>query len=452
MGLVPEFFVGIRAAVLRTPIIEGVVPLSVYCLAVVSLLFVVLRRPSRRSLLVAVLGAGGGVLVAVGVWWVCIRWLNLFGTGLSRPIYVWFGATLAAMGISAAGLMRRGAALKVTAGISLIASLLAGTLAINAVFGLNRTVGNLFGIVEENALPLPATAPATASPAASALWQSWTPPSDMPQKGRISTVSVPNSASGFAARSAGLYLPPAALVADAPRLPVVLMLMGHPGNPDPTPIAEVLDAYAANHHGLAPIVLVADQVGVAVRDTGCVDSRQDRVRTYLTQDVVPWMRTHLNVLPDPRSWVVAGYSNGGQCAISLATQYPDVFGTSISVSGEEYPGSENPTDTLKRLFDGNAKRYEAAKPLVMMTQGRHDSTTAIFTAAKDDPHYLDVARRFAAGAKQAGMTTYLRELDHGGHVGPALMGGLQASFGIAYPLLQLSEPGTDASPSQSVVR
>lgn len=448
----PDFFAGIRTTLLRVPIIEGPFPVTVYGLALASLLLLLLRRPSRRWLVAALLGAGAGVLVAVAAWWVCVRWLNLFGTGLGHLVYFWLAVSLAGVGVGVAGLWRRGALAKTTAIVAAVASLLAGVLAINAVFGLNRTLGNLLGVVEENALPLPPPASASATPVAGELWQTWTPPPGLPQKGRISTVAVPNTASGFVARSAGLYLPPAALVDNAPRLPVVLMMMGHPGNPDPTSIAEVLDAYAANHAGLSPIVLVADQVGAAVRDTGCVDSRQDRARTYLTQDVVPWMRTHLNVLPDPRSWVVAGYSNGGQCAISLATQHPELFGTSISVSGEEFPGSENPADTLKRLFDGDAQRYEAAKPLVMMAQGRHETTTAIFTAAKDDPHYLDVARRFATGATQAGMATYLRELDRGGHVGPALSGGLQSSFGVAYPLLGLSQPGKDAVPAQNVVR
>ena len=57
---------------------------------------------------------------------------------------------------------------------------------------------------------------------------------------------------GYAPRDAALYLPPAALVADPPRLPLIVFMMGQPGTPDPTSLAAALNAYAASHTGLCP--------------------------------------------------------------------------------------------------------------------------------------------------------------------------------------------------------
>ena len=86
------------------------------------------------------------------------------------------------------------------------------------------------------------------------LYQTWTPPAHMPSVGTIGTPSpaVPNTNSDFPARPAQLYLPPAALVNHPPRLPLVIMMMGQPGDPDASFIGQVLDEYAARNGGLAP--------------------------------------------------------------------------------------------------------------------------------------------------------------------------------------------------------
>jgi len=440
---VTDFFAALWLGFLHVQIIDGIVPVLVYLTAAGSIAATLLWRTTKRWILIAGLSAGAGAVSSVGLWLICVRWLDLFGGGLGVPTYLWLAATLAAVAVGTAALFRKGALRRVAAIFAIISSAAAGTLGINAGFGLNHSIGNLLNIVVEKPLRLPAPSAGPQNPDASAqpLWETWSPPADMPARGRTGTVAIPNDNSRFNARSAGIYLPPAALTAKPPRLPVVLMLMGHPGNPDPMPIAQVLDAYATEHHGLAPIVLVADQVGTEVKDTGCVDSRVGKARTYLTQDVIPWMRSHLNVTRDARLWTIAGYSNGGQCAISLGAEHPELFGAVISVSGEEYPGATNPTDALKRLFDGDAQKFEQAKPLTLLAQRRYSGTTAVFTAAKDDPRYLSVAERFTAAAQAAGMNAQLRELPHGGHGAAALTGGLQAAFAITYPVLELAPPG-----------
>ena len=446
-----DFFSALWLGFLHVQIIDGVVPVLVYVIAGGSVAALLLWGVTKRWILTAALAMTAGAVAAVALWLVCVRWLDLFGGSLGTPTYLWLAATLAAVAVGVASLFRRGALRRSVAVIAVLSSAAVGTLGINAGFGLNQSIGNLLNIVVEKPLRLPAASASTQNPGAPAqpLWETWAPPADMPAQGRTGTVSIPNTNSGFSARSAGLYLPPAALTATPPRLPVVLMLMGHPGNPDPLPISQVLDRYAAANHGLAPIVLVADQVGAEVKDTGCVDSRIGKARTYLTQDVIPWMRANLNASPDPRLWTIAGYSNGGQCAISLGAEHPEMFGTVISVSGEEFPGASSPADALQRLFDGDARKYEQAKPLTLLAQHSYTGTTAVFTAAKDDPRFLLVAQKFAAAAQAAGMDAQLREIPHGGHGAAALAGGLQAAFAVAYPALELSPPGREATSSPS---
>lgn len=138
---------------------------------------------------------------------------------------------------------------------------------------------------------------------------------------------IPGTLSGFTARPAGIYLPPAALVDSPPALPLVVMMMGQPEDPDPRFAAESLNEFAAQNRGLAPIIIVADQLGNSLVDDLCLDTaRFGNAETYINKDVVDWARSNLNVIGDARHWTVAGYSHGGQCAISFGAKYPEIWG------------------------------------------------------------------------------------------------------------------------------
>ncbi|ERK70976.1 hypothetical protein N136_02673, partial [Leifsonia aquatica ATCC 14665] len=242
-------------------------------------------------------------------------------------------------------------------------------------------------------------------------------------------------------REAGLYLPPAARVAHPPTLPLVVMMMGQPGNPDPEPIAGVLDRFAASHHGLAPIVIVADQLGDPTHDTLCRDTKRfGAVETYITRDVPAWAEKNLAVTHDHRFWTVAGYSNGGLCALSFGIGHPDLFTNILDISGEEFPGAEHPDATLHDEFGGDQAAYDRAKPFTRLRASSFPGTTAIFTACADDPGYHAVALRASQLARAAGINSAFVSLPTGGHGIGALDGGLNGGFADLYPLLGLEAP------------
>ena len=118
--------------------------------------------------------------------------------------------------------------------------------------------------------------------------------------GKVYSVDISNTASGFRARTAAVYMPPAALSDTPPELPVLVMLAGQPGNPDrvfsASGIAAILDQYAKAHHGLAPIVISPDQNGDNTVNSLCADTTKvGRAETYLTVDVPRWIKAHLRV-------------------------------------------------------------------------------------------------------------------------------------------------------------
>lgn len=424
---------------LSLPIIDGPIPWIVYGLASAIVVALLIRRPTRRWLLAAGLGILAGVVVALAVYVVADA-TEAFGAALPLPVLWWSIACFAGVGLCIASFWGARAWRKVVAGLGILIIPLAGVLGVNSFYGINPTVGSLIGVLASDPIALPAPT-ASDGPPAQPLYETWKPPKDMPAKGEVGTVTIPATVSGFTARDAGIYLPPAALVKDAPALPVVIFMMGHPGNPDPTAIAAALDDYAAKNNGLAPIAVVPDQLGPAQNDPACADSKMyGNAETYVTTDVADWVAKNLNVIQDRRWWVIGGYSNGGGCAITFGAQYPEKWRNIIDVSGEPFPGSEDPQNVTNQIYGGSASAFEASKPVDILTQhpGAYGGMTAAFTAGADDPSYIKAAQEVSRAAKAAGMTVDVETIPGAGHTGEALTKGLAITIGVMYPVLGLS--------------
>ncbi|MCT9820909.1 alpha/beta hydrolase-fold protein [Microbacterium sp. W1N] len=428
-------------------VIDGPFPWAVYALAAVLVVILVVRRWRRRALRWALVGAVIGGLIATAVW-VYANVSLVFGDPLPLAALAWAGAALAASGFALGGLVGARVWRRIVSILAVPVFLFTAMLGINDWYDLNPTLGSIFGISGLNELDLPDGASTAAAPAPDAqIYQTWQAPAGMPAKGTRGTQKIPATASGFDARDAGIYLPPAALGADAPALPLVIMMMGQPGNPDPTAIGDVLDEFAAQHDGLAPIVIVADQLGQdgadpAGNDPACADSQGfGNARTYITTDVVAWAKQNLHIIDDPRYWVIAGYSNGGGCAITYGAAFPEKWKNILDVSGEEFPGSERVDQTLATVYGGDQSAFEASKPVTIMQKapaGAYRGMTAVFTAGSDDPGFSAASVKLADQAKAVGMTVTQYEVPGAGHTGPALAGGLEEGFSVLYPVLGLS--------------
>lgn len=426
-------------ALWRLPVIGGPVPWIVYGIAIALLLALVIRRITPRWLLSAVIGIGAGGVVGVGAFLIANA-TGVFGSPLPLEVGLWAGAALAGVGLAIASLWDSPVWRKIVAAFAIVWFPITGMIGINAFYGLNPTLGSIFGVSVENPIVIPTPAPTATT--TGPLYETWTPPEGMPATGQQGTQAIPATVSGFDARPAGIYLPPAALVDGAPALPLVIMMMGYPGNPDQSFIAATLDGFAAQHKGLAPIVIVADQIGTG-GDPACADSAAfGNAETYIKTDVVAWARENLHIIQDPASWVIAGYSNGGGCAITYGAEEPDVFKNILDISGEPFPGSEDPDDVIAQIYGGDDAAFEAAKPINVLAAntGAYEGVTAVFTAGGDDPTYLAAAAAVSDAAITAGMTVTLYTVPGAGHVGEALTGGLQEGFDVLYPVLGLSAP------------
>ncbi|WP_030149006.1 alpha/beta hydrolase [Mycetocola saprophilus] len=418
-------------------IVSGPVVVVSYAVAAALLVYLLVRPGGWRWVRTIAITLLGGILGGTAVVLLLERGLNLFGGPIGPEARVWGVAAITAILIALVNLWRSRWWRKLIAALGVVAFALAATVGINAAFGINPTLGAFLHISTEKPIALvsPTKTPTEVS---GPLYQTWKPPADMPAAGETGTQVIPGVISGFKARPAGIYLPPAARVKNAPPLPLVIMMMGQPGDPNPSFIGQVLDAYAAKHQGLAPIVVVADQLGNPNLDTLCLDStKYGKVETYITRDVMNWAHANLNVIKDPAFTTVAGYSNGGECSIYFAAKYPTLFHNVIDVSGEEYQGTGDPKLALREVFGGNQVAYNEVKPLTLLTRNTYPNTTAVFTAGGNDPLFTEEAKKVEAAARAAGMKTTLVSVPGAGHGVDALLGGLEAGFKVLYPVLGL---------------
>lgn len=301
----------------------------------------------------------------------------------------------------------------------------------------------------ESADPIPVTQHATKSAvSARALYATWDPPRHTPTAGRMVQVDIPGTISHFAARPALIYLPPAALVADPPPLPVVLLLAGQSRGASPEDLelkghlSVTMNAIASANHGLAPIVVVPDQLRIGTNNPMCVNGPLGNSRDYLVRDVPDWIEAHLDVQTAASAWTIGGFSQGGTCAIQLGAGAPNVFGNLIDVSGELGPTLGTVEETVAKGFGGDFSAYEAAQPgALLRAHAPYLHEQAYFTAAQDDLVYGPDMPVVSALARQAGMSVTTLIIPHARHDWPMAeraiadgMNWLMPRIGIRSPL------------------
>ena len=412
---------------------------------VTALVVALITLRSSRPRLSRTLWSLGGLIIgaflgSVVVWYITIE-QNTFGQPLEPQAEAWAVAAFALWSFSIVCGLFLTRWRKLVALPTLVAIFVMSGIGINGTYGLTPTLADLLHISTQPTLDLPAR---SSSAQIADLGAKWVPPADMPSHGVTGIISggIPNSVSGFAARPATIYLPPAALVKNPPQLPFMVFMMGEPGDPDPRYIASALNAYASVNHGLAPIVVVADQLGAPTSDPLCINSNLGNVEDYVMKDVVNWATSHLNIETNRTMWTIAGFSNGGGCAAYLGAKYPSVWGNILSVTGVEYAGAGNESQVLHDVFQGNQVAYDAIKPGSLVASQHYEDTVAVFTAAGNDKKYGPGQQRLSLQASQAGMNVYFDSLENVGHTRDSLKKGLKWGVGILYPRWGLTVKAT----------
>lgn len=240
----------------------------------------------------------------------------------------------------------------------------------------------------------------------------------VPGHGTLIETKVPGARSGWNPRPAVIYLPPAYQHANGRNLPVLVLMAGQPGSPrtwvDAGRMQVSLDAYAADHGGAAPVVVVVDQLGDSITGPLCSDSAAGNVAEYLQQDVPAWIEKNLQVTHDRARWGIGGLSNGGTCALQVVTRDPDAYSLVLNMSGEAVPKLSGSASAVDVIFHGDERAFSQNNPADLLKTHRYPSVRGIFSVGKDDQRYRDKLKKLYEEGRAAGMQLEWREYP-GGH-------------------------------------
>lgn len=408
-------------AVLDIGLLSGPLVVVVCVLAAVAAALLVLVRPSTRWrrrgwIWAAIIAMAVSASIGLILTWFLSDVQGVFGARLSAASRFWIAVGFAGVGLAIASLWRCTLRRAISSVLAVVLFVATAAMGINIDFGQYPTVRSALGISVYGADITPYLR--AADPNVSIA--TWAPPADMPDRGKTGSVTIPGTVSGFVARPAVVYLPPAALTASPPRLPVLIVLSGQPGSPeDPllsSKLEQTANAYAAAHQGLAPIIVSPDQLGAPMSNPMCVDSALGNSATYLTVDVTNWITTNLPVLSGPQNWGIGGLSQGGTCAIQLGAAYPQLYGSILDASGEEFPKLQNEQATIDKGFGGDPAKYAAAHPeAILAAHAPYTDTVAVFGVGSEDSVFLPGVKRLYDAASAAGMSSTYIEAQGSGH-------------------------------------
>lgn len=373
------------------------------------------RGGGKRA--IAVVACPMVIAVIAGIVGLVIAWLLsdvfvVFGVELGPRVIAWAGCGCAIVGFAVSHVMLHRGVLRAVAVILVVCAVFSTATGIDQAYGEYATIGSLFG--QDSYREADLTGMAKRNDLISVTqWRQEAADgsiSDIPAHGEVSKVNIPATTSHFEARQALVYLPPAALVTakHKPALPVILMMSGQPGSPGRVfaagGIQTMMDDYAQHHGGLAPIVIAADQLGDDSHNTLCVDSSvYGKALTYLTKDVVDWVKTNLPAARQAQDWAIAGFSQGATCSLQIGANHPNLFGTIIPTGSELKPTNGSESSMISRFFHGDRTAYEKQIPINAIRNHAPSNQTLVIGAGERDREFVRNVELIAPVAQQEGM-------------------------------------------------
>lgn len=238
---------------------------------------------------------------------------------------------------------------------------------------------------------------------------------DLPKdtsNGAYATFSVKGVASGETHSVMAWF--PASYFENSDRFyPVIVGFPGFPGSPksysnDLNYGQLIQDAVTKSE--MQDAILVIPDVSPGTYDSECVDGtggeNPPHVETYVTQDLVPWIKENMRTIDSPQAWATSGYSAGGWCSSMLAIRHPHIFGAALNQSGYFSPiYSEN-----QQWNAQDDSRYDLSK----IVQKQRPDVHIYFFASEDDPLAMDGLAGFPSSVDPPTYLT-IETIPVGGH-------------------------------------
>lgn len=270
----------------------------------------------------------------------------------------------------------------------LCALLLAATgtaFGVNAAIGYAPTVASMGQIAGLSALGTPFAAAefATAGQQSSSLLPSVLWPTG---PGRVVFFTLGSPALEIPSSKHYVYLPPGYGQSQR-RYPVVYLLHGHPGGSEDWMrsgrAARTMDLLV-NQRVLPPMIIVSPDVTAGLsRDSSCLDAVDGpQITTFLLQDIIGWVDTHLLSKVARTQRALGGMSSGGYCTLDVGVQHADRFSVLLAMVPYGDPGES----VLQPILGGSKDLFDAHSPSLYLPKVVPAAPLAIFLDSGDaDP-------------------------------------------------------------------
>ncbi|MDH6108183.1 S-formylglutathione hydrolase FrmB [Kitasatospora sp. MAP12-15] len=417
---------------MNVSLLDGWFPWALQLAAAAAFLLALGRRDRRWRLQRAPIALAVAALVTtVGA--VTVPGLAGINDPIPFGLWLWTGVAIASFSVLGFGWRSARWWRRLLAPVAALLALVAAANALNISTGYYPTLDDAIG--ELSGAPLPGQI--TLAQLGSIHGRTTT--------GRIVQVDIPDTASGFTHRQELVYLPPAWFRSvHRPKLPVLEMIGAEFAAPDnwirAGDAVKTADAYAAEHHGFAPVLVFADATGGFKVDTECVDGPHGNSEDHLVKDIPPYIEKTFNTATDPHKWGVAGWSMGGTCAIDLTVEHPNVFTHFGDFSGDHGPYIGDKESTIQQLYGGNATAWAAHDPATVLAHhAKYKGVSGWFEDGDQEHSQTTAAKELSAAARKDGIRTVVTSCS-GAHTWQTGA----ASFAQALPWLsqQLSLQGT----------
>jgi enterochelin esterase-like enzyme len=323
---------------------------------------------------------------------------------------------------------------KLVAVLAVLVVVFAAANQMNKHFVQYPTLGDVFGVASDDSIdgpPVITTSPTSPPLPPGPLTQTWTPtganiPAD--GRGRTSPIDLPGTVSGFPARQGVAYYPPAYFADNPEPLPVLILMAGQPGNPGDfflgDRIPNVMNDFAKEHNGIAPVVVVPDPLSAETGNPLCADAWEGNAMTYLTKDVPDGIKKQLRVTQDTKTWVIGGWSNGGTCAFQLTTNHPEIYPNFIDISGEYEQNLGNHEQTVNQGFGGDEAKFAAINPPDLLKKNKYPTVSGWFIWGSTETDADIGVKRLIPLAQAAGMDVQQYEVQGSGHDWATVVAGI----------------------------
>jgi S-formylglutathione hydrolase FrmB len=235
---------------------------------------------------------------------------------------------------------------------------------------------------------------------------------------RVTTVSLPGPWTGGTLDTIAIdvYLPPG-YDAGSARYPVIYALPHSIATWDHgMRLTGVLDALITSGSIPPTIMVFANQFGGPYPDSQCADSVDGRewFDRFVATDLVSWVDAHFRTIATSASRATLGFSGGGYCSAALLAHHPDVFGSSIVLSGYfvagihsgTTPNAWRPFSDSPAVADANPAVVDAVSPMTVIPRIPAPLRAGLFVVMAADPtqgFYGPQMEKFAAVLHAAGV-------------------------------------------------